>query len=1222
MCISIIGESGVGKRTLGDALYRNFPNWEEGQPIQTKLQTLMEPDAWPEEVVHILYNALSKEMENSGEGTDLACKLRGYFSDKKYKLIFGGITSIAMFNLLRSCLPDDSSNYSTLVLLLDAEHEEVALRANWMNKRSGINGIYQVSRLDKKTSGELFCCKSLRKGEVLAADGDIEEKYEEMVFGITGGHRLSIVLLAGLLRFKERPLQWEAVLQHLLMQQDEQQQDAAKVDSGEQQQRRNLLSCCTSLERIFWASFEDLPNDVKSCFLSFAIEMKNAAVGARGLVSQWIAEGFIRPHKGKTMEEVGKRYLKELVLRGLVQVFSLDTLGEMGEVRVHSSLHCFLQSEAREAGFAEVHDYHDVSFVPPSARRLSFHIHGGRYAALTSKLPKLRSFQCVGKDEADKGIVDSTGATMEAYDISFLLASKFLRVLILEGQRVTELKELPSSINRLLKLQVLDISGSGVQTVDPGFWKIKTLRHVYASNLTLPETLEHDMGELQTLVGVQPPQGQTWDQHKCPLRGMTKLHKLWLVGFQHEYHRSALENALQNMHLLISVILVAVCCKHWFTAYELPNHVDTWDKRDDKVGFVDDVKRLEEILLRKDHPETMCISIIGESGVGKRTLGDALYRNFPNWEEGQPIQTKLQTLMEPDAWPEEVVHILYNALSKEMENSGEGTDLACKLRGYFSDKKYKLIFGGITSIAMFNLLRSCLPDDSSNYSTLVLLLDAEHEEVALRANWMNKRSGINGIYQVSRLDKKTSGELFCCKSLRKGEVLAADGDIEEKYEEMVFGITGGHRLSIVLLAGLLRFKERPLQWEAVLQHLLMQQDEQQQDAAKVDSGEQQQRRNLLSCCTSLERIFWASFEDLPNDVKSCFLSFAIEMKNAAVGARGLVSQWIAEGFIRPHKGKTMEEVGKRYLKELVLRGLVQVFSLDTLGEMGEVRVHSSLHCFLQSEAREAGFAEVHDYHDVSFVPPSARRLSFHIHGGRYAALTSKLPKLRSFQCVGKDEADKGIVDSTGATMEAYDISFLLASKFLRVLILEGQRVTELKELPSSINRLLKLQVLDISGSGVQTVDPGFWKIKTLRHVYASNLTLPETLEHDMGELQTLVGVQPPQGQTWDQHKCPLRGMTKLHKLWLVGFQHEYHRSALENALQNMHLLISVILVGDFLPSCVFTAENLRFLQEIELEGQVDWPIGGLNHRRLRPNLVRIAVIPTIQQIPPHIRVEL
>lgn len=405
----------------------------------------------------------------------------------------------------------------------------------------------------------------------------------------------------------------------------------------------------------------------------------------------------------------------------------------------------------------------------------------------------------------------------------------------------------------------------------------------------------------------------------------------------------------------------------------------------------------------------------------------------------------------------------------------------------------------------------------------------------------------------------------------------------------------------------------------------------------------EQLRANISTTTAMERIFWACFEDLPNDVKSCFLYLVTAGNSVVVKARWIVRMWIGEGFVKPQKGKTMEEVGHGYMKELALRCLVQVALRDDVGGIMEVRVHGSLHGFLLLEAREAGFVEIHDIHNA-FVPPSARRLSFQIYGGRYSRFPSMLPKLRSFVSLGNSDLDPSNtrVDSTGAEKELYDLKFLLASKFLRVLVVTGgQRVNELpeeignllelrcifidspelKKFPSSVKRLLNLQTLAINGTGVKTIDPGFWKIKTLRHVVASSLTLPESLEEDLPELQTLVDVKAPEGQKWDDHSCPLRRMRNLRELELEGIQAEHHRVALESALQEMHLLVSVTLRGDELPSCVYTAENLRFLELIQLYGRVDWPSGPLNVHMLRPNLRNVTLQP-VEDVPQRIFAEL
>jgi hypothetical protein len=112
--------------------------------------------------------------------------------------------------------------------------------------------------------------------------------------------------LIGLLRFKEQPLQWEAVLQQIMLPAGEVggQRSRAAVQMGSEIQAS--MSPSTAMERIFWACFEDLPNDIKPCYLYF-VTLGKSLIDAKVIVLMWIAEGFIKPRKGKTMEDVGHR---------------------------------------------------------------------------------------------------------------------------------------------------------------------------------------------------------------------------------------------------------------------------------------------------------------------------------------------------------------------------------------------------------------------------------------------------------------------------------------------------------------------------------------------------------------------------------------------------------------------------------------------------------------------------------------------------------------------------------------------------------------------------------------------------------------------------------------------------------------------------------------------------------------------------------------------------
>ncbi|XP_020151322.2 disease resistance protein Pik-2-like [Aegilops tauschii subsp. strangulata] len=342
-------------------------------------------------------------------------KLYHVLNGRSFLLILGGITSKTILNSMRASLP---VNGCQVMLLLDTENEDIAWHADSING-VGSYGVYMLTR-------HLFFWRVLRKqAEESNDDKDDEDEDDEdeeqaekryyggLVHEITGGYPMAIVLLAGLLRFKEKPLQWNAVLQQLMygnngthqVQRGAVLQQLRSENNGTQDASECLpntqitnLSGDTrrAMEVVFWASFEDLHNDLRSCYLYFASYPTNSSHPADQLVRMWIGEGFIKARRGKTMEEVGHDYLKELVLRCLVEVEEMKANGGIQLVRVHKSLMGFLESEARETGFMEMHDIHDV-VVPPSVRRLSVQSDNGKRYNITfasKKFPKLRSFIC------------------------------------------------------------------------------------------------------------------------------------------------------------------------------------------------------------------------------------------------------------------------------------------------------------------------------------------------------------------------------------------------------------------------------------------------------------------------------------------------------------------------------------------------------------------------------------------------------------------------------------------------------------------------------------------------------------------------------------------------------------------------------------------------------------------------------------------------------------
>ncbi|XP_006662903.1 putative disease resistance RPP13-like protein 2 [Oryza brachyantha] len=686
--------------------------------------------------------------------------------------------------------------------------------------------------------------------------------------------------------------------------------------------------------------------------------------------------------------------------------------------------------------------------------------------------------------------------------------------------------------------------------------------------------------------------------------------------------------------------------------------VAAWDNTGgNPVGFDAYVTVLKTNLLSHEHtPQQRFISILGESGIGKNTLMIEIWREI-NDRHKDHFDVLIWYNMPPNSSANDLLKQVYEralaALSKVPE--GEDNDITKKLRSFLHDKRYLVILGGINSIRVLNCVKASLPDNR-NGSRVVLILEPESQEVARHAQTLDTKVGedlknISGsTVQIGRLNESQSAELFCRRVY--GERYTKPKGYKLSYNEQIFMITGGHPLAIVVLAGLLRSKEMPVEWDSVLQQLMPGVEAVESQGNKIsgvlltkekpfewDALLQQMMPTTeakLSNRMTIERIFSTSFDDLPHDLKSCFLYFAAYPTNITHPADQIMRMWIAEGFIKPEKGKSMEDLGQAYLKELVSRCLVEVKTWNECDRIALVQVHNRLLRFLQSEAREASFIEIHDNTDV-LAPAAVRRLSIQNDSGNYIPFGNKFLKLRSFICrVEEGDGPCATLDLKNDSKKIPNkepLKFLYGSKFLRVISIGGIRLSELpneigdmihlrylgvtchdlQNLPSSIGRLLNLQTLDIRNSKVKSIAPKFWRIKTLRHVIANQLQLPNSVG-DLNNLQTLHGVKP--AENWGGLMCPLDMMTNLRSLELHEFNDANHGVALERSLQKLELLGHLKLTGDKIPLAVFTAPSLRCLESLVLEGSVKWPESSSNLCNqtqedslgiceLRPNLVML-----------------
>jgi hypothetical protein len=318
------------------------------------------------------------------------------------------------------------------------------------------------------------------------------------------------------------------------------------------------------MNTILRLSYNDLPFHLKTCLLSLGKYPEDQVIRKDVLVWSWIAEGFITPATGSTLQETGEGYFNELVNRSLIQPvhdnkysFHPDAEIEVYACQLHDMVLELIIKLSFEEGFATTL-LSDSEQAGPSVmmhqrdiiRRLSLRNSNNTSASTIEKkqLFKVRSLDVFGPAELmpalsrfrvlrvlqleDCSVLDKNCLK----DLSNLYLLRFLR---LHGLKVSEL---PESIGKLESLETLDIRGTwSVILLPVSFGKLGKLVRLLADAVQLPDGVAlENMKSLRELVGIRPT-----------LHAMTEIGKLREL----EVLKHDIDSSIGNSNKLITTYL-------------------------------------------------------------------------------------------------------------------------------------------------------------------------------------------------------------------------------------------------------------------------------------------------------------------------------------------------------------------------------------------------------------------------------------------------------------------------------------------------------------------------------------------------------------------------------------------------------------------------------------------------------------------------------------------
>ncbi|XP_043699762.1 putative disease resistance RPP13-like protein 3 [Telopea speciosissima] len=453
-------------------------------------------------------------------------------------------------------------------------------------------------------------------------------------------------------------------------------------------------------------------------------------------------------------------------------------------------------------------------------------------------------------------------------------------------------------------------------------------------------------------------------------------------------------------------------------------------------------RKADELVAELVHKQDQCrpICIAGMGGIGKTTLATKIYNHeeVKHHYKCRAWAYVSKDFSVKDVFKRLIKEVKPNLSAEELQEMGMFSEvhLEEKLRELLKDCTYLIVLDDIWDLEAWESLNRAFPQQSKNKGRVILT--SRNTKVAKESI----------IHQLETLNETDSWKLFVVKVFNNDD---CPTNLEESGKGMVKKCDG-LPLAITVLAGLLGGKS-PQEWFTVKDRI------HQQLMVKEGQGK-----------NNLEKILSLSYNDLPYELKACFLYIGLFPEDYEIIAEELIRLWVAEGFIRCESDETiLEDVAREYLNELIDRNMLQVAYQDDLGKVCSCRIHDLLREFCISEGGEENFL---DYYPRASSSTSSLTVTSSIWKSRRYAIHSRIRR--------------------------YDFSNLSKSHLRTLLLFNPDKESLQQEQLESISNIRLLRVLDLSNVDLQgmMLPDSLGKLIHLRYFRLSDTKakLPSSIE--------------------------------------------------------------------------------------------------------------------------------
>ncbi|XP_057763769.1 putative late blight resistance protein homolog R1B-16 [Salvia miltiorrhiza] len=454
----------------------------------------------------------------------------------------------------------------------------------------------------------------------------------------------------------------------------------------------------------------------------------------------------------------------------------------------------------------------------------------------------------------------------------------------------------------------------------------------------------------------------------------------------------------------------------------------------------EDVKLQMMDKLTSDRLHLQIIPIVGMGGSGKTTLARSIY-------EERLIKDHFDIRAWATISQEYVIRDIFarflRQLNIEVDDDLSEDELGGKLYRHLYGRRYLIIMDDMWSIDAWNRVRNYFPKNENGSRIVVTTRQSDLASKLPNSNSLGMEL-LDEAESWKLLSKIVFGKEGCPLEL-------------EEIGENIGKSCKGLPLSIVVVGGILAKSKRTREcWEEIGENL----------NASVINLEDDER------CL---KILYMSYKQLPIHLKPCFLYMGVFPEDEEIFISELIKFWVAEGFLKPVRGKSLEEIAKECLKDLIGRNLV----LRSTQYTNCCQIHDLLRDLCLREAENERFYNTtSDNVGISVLPlmSQARSLTWNVRRELSPLYLSLLRIVKTPRTEWSEEDLFGHMDQ------------LVNSRFLQI----EMYIRREGNFPCSIWRFWNLQTLIVHiDREVITAPTDFWYMPHIRHVQFLRLRLTD-----------------------------------------------------------------------------------------------------------------------------------